>query len=94
MKILNISNPQISLKLLSLQKWPIPPYQELALCSFENNSKASPLQGRDVPQGVPLMVLLATRPVIQVKSHDIPNSDVQGVKREERTVCKDTACPR
>lgn len=72
LKTLKILNPQISLKLLSLEKRPIPPYQELALHSLEDNSKPPSLQGEVVPQDEPLPSLLATRSIIRVKSQDVP----------------------
>lgn len=84
LKTLKILNPQISLKLPSLEKWPIPPYQELALHSFEDNSKASSLQGEVVPQDEPLPSLLATRSIIQVKSQDVPTRDLRSMIGEEK----------
>lgn len=86
LKTLKILNPQISLKLLSLEKQPIPPYQELALHSLEDNSKAPSLQGEVVPQDEPLPSLLATRSIIQAKSLDVPTRDLRGMIGRKRPV--------
>lgn len=79
LKILNILNPQISPKHLSLQKWPILPFEELALFSFEDNLNPLPYKAK-------MYLSLSSWLGLEFKSHDIPTSNEPGTKKEERTV--------